>query len=371
MSPKCSSVVVTTSSSGPRSSPARTMLQPSVVDAVRATCSHRRRRAPPTAPGSPREAARIRSKRAMLPRPSVDPSLLVRRPWPRGSRCSAARRCRPGGTRSARAPETARAPPRTSSPWASRHSAARCLVFRDARSQSLRRPRADAARPLRDRRGVAARGGGRCRRGLDECGCDESEELYGDYQLVVDTIGDRLHDFRETYASTLDGRAADEYRSAFNRAAAEAVPPVHAASSRTTDGAASRTTPCSATCRAPPSSTATGCIEWLCLPRFDSGACFAALVGTEENGHWTLQPDGRVPCDRPALPRRHARPRDRARDRRGRGAAHRLHASEGDEAGRRPHRRGPPRTAWRCGWSSRFASTTGRSSPGYGTSRGR
>jgi GH15 family glucan-1,4-alpha-glucosidase len=35
-----------------------------------------------------------------------------------------------------------------------------------------------------------------------------------------------------------------------------------------------------------------GRIDWLCLPRFDSGACFAALVGTEENGHWTLQPEG-------------------------------------------------------------------------------
>ncbi|MDH4101848.1 MAG: glycoside hydrolase family 15 protein [Thermoleophilia bacterium] len=35
-----------------------------------------------------------------------------------------------------------------------------------------------------------------------------------------------------------------------------------------------------------------GCIDWLCLPRFDSGAVFAALLGTRENGHWTLQPKG-------------------------------------------------------------------------------
>jgi GH15 family glucan-1,4-alpha-glucosidase len=35
-----------------------------------------------------------------------------------------------------------------------------------------------------------------------------------------------------------------------------------------------------------------GAIDWLCLPRFDSGAVFASLLGTEENGHWTIQPAG-------------------------------------------------------------------------------
>jgi len=48
---------------------------------------------------------------------------------------------------------------------------------------------------------------------------DDSEELYGDYQLVVDAIGERLHDIRETYAESLDERAADDYRATFNRAA--------------------------------------------------------------------------------------------------------------------------------------------------------
>lgn len=48
---------------------------------------------------------------------------------------------------------------------------------------------------------------------------DEAEELYGDYQLVVDTIGERLLDLRETYAATLEDEAADEYRAVFNRAA--------------------------------------------------------------------------------------------------------------------------------------------------------
>src|SRR6478672_7388561 len=33
-----------------------------------------------------------------------------------------------------------------------------------------------------------------------------------------------------------------------------------------------------------------GSIDWLCLPRFDSDACFAALIGTEENGFWRIAP---------------------------------------------------------------------------------
>jgi GH15 family glucan-1,4-alpha-glucosidase len=31
-------------------------------------------------------------------------------------------------------------------------------------------------------------------------------------------------------------------------------------------------------------------IDWLCFPRFDSGACFAALLGDAENGRWAIQP---------------------------------------------------------------------------------
>jgi GH15 family glucan-1,4-alpha-glucosidase len=37
-----------------------------------------------------------------------------------------------------------------------------------------------------------------------------------------------------------------------------------------------------------------GSIDWLCLPRFDSGACFAAILGTRDHGRWLLAPAGEI-----------------------------------------------------------------------------
>src|SRR5205823_2565378 len=36
-----------------------------------------------------------------------------------------------------------------------------------------------------------------------------------------------------------------------------------------------------------------GSIDWLCLPRLDSGACFAGLLGKPEHGRWLIAPQGK------------------------------------------------------------------------------
>src|SRR2546430_319369 len=43
-----------------------------------------------------------------------------------------------------------------------------------------------------------------------------------------------------------------------------------------------------------------GSIDWLCWPRFDSAACFAALLGTPEHGRWKISP-----CEKHEVKRRY------------------------------------------------------------------
>ena len=39
-----------------------------------------------------------------------------------------------------------------------------------------------------------------------------------------------------------------------------------------------------------------GSLDWMCLPHFDSPACFAALLDTPDAGRWLLAPAGGGTC---------------------------------------------------------------------------
>ncbi|MEV7782686.1 glycoside hydrolase family 15 protein [Kitasatospora sp. NPDC088351] len=50
-----------------------------------------------------------------------------------------------------------------------------------------------------------------------------------------------------------------------------------------------------------------GSVDWLCLPRFDSPAVFAGLLGTDEHGFWRIGPAGAPSADAPPAGRRRYR----------------------------------------------------------------
>src|SRR5665213_4517266 len=39
-----------------------------------------------------------------------------------------------------------------------------------------------------------------------------------------------------------------------------------------------------------------GSVDWLCFPRFDSGACFASLLGSRDHGRWLIAPNSGGPA---------------------------------------------------------------------------
>lgn len=63
-------------------------------------------------------------------------------------------------------------------------------------------------------------------RAYDAAPRQDAEEAYGDYQLGLEALAERLAEVREHYARTLDPDAADEYRRAFDEAAARRFPHV-------------------------------------------------------------------------------------------------------------------------------------------------
>ena len=61
-------------------------------------------------------------------------------------------------------------------------------------------------------------------RAYDGAEREEAEDAYGDYQLVLESVVERLEELRDTYATTLDDDSRDVYEQAFGRAARRRFP---------------------------------------------------------------------------------------------------------------------------------------------------
>jgi hypothetical protein len=61
-------------------------------------------------------------------------------------------------------------------------------------------------------------------RAYDRAERDGAEELFGDYQELVEEGTELLADLRDNFASTLDEDSAEEYEDAFNRAVVKRLP---------------------------------------------------------------------------------------------------------------------------------------------------
>jgi hypothetical protein len=66
----------------------------------------------------------------------------------------------------------------------------------------------------------------RARRAYAEADREDAEEAFGDYQLALEALKDRLVEVRDTYAATLDD--AESYERAFERAAVKRWPDIEA-----------------------------------------------------------------------------------------------------------------------------------------------
>ena len=190
----------------------------------------------------------------------------------------------------------------------------------------------------------------------DRADRDEAEEMYGDYVDVVEAATEALADMRYRFASTLDEATRRGVRGGVQPGRQEALAALRTGDreplmARIEDYALIGDLQTAALVERG------GSIDWLCFPRFDSGACFAALLGAPENGRWLLAPVEGGETD-PPLSARHVRARDDLGDGRGRRARARLHAAARQGARRRAHRRRSPRTRARCAPSSSSASTT-------------